>query len=170
MKNPTYQITNLPSSLRSPYRSRCSWKTSNTEDPFGGICYYIFTNTALRGHSNTVCKGARNILGVHPVPASLQTHPDPAKSSSSPAVSSASISPSLAGTWIILIPQCCDHSGKPKFTLFPWNITQWDIISLKKYGWYIFVSHEKDWDSIMQTWPHGNEIPAYIWPCKFNFC
>lgn len=93
---------------------------NNTENIFGGICYYIFTNIALRAHSNTVCK-VLVMLGVHPVPGILQTLPDSAKSSSNTAVhvSSASISPSLAGAWVILIPQCCDHSRKPKLTLFP---------------------------------------------------
>lgn len=48
------------SSLASPYRSKCSLKTNNTENIFGGIWYYIFTNIASRGHSNTVC----NVLDI----------------------------------------------------------------------------------------------------------
>lgn len=41
---------------------------------------------------------------------------------------------------------------------------------IKKPDWCIFVSNGKDWDPIMQTGLHGNEISAYIWPHKFSFC
>lgn len=101
-------------------------QVTRTKNTCEGIYYFIFTNRALRGHSNIICK----VLKIYPAHAILQTHPDSAMSSVNAAMylSSASISLSLAGAWIILIPRCCDHSGKPQLTLFPLNIIQWDLI------------------------------------------
>lgn len=64
VKDPTNRIANLPSSVISPYKRSCLWKTNNAENILGGICYFIFTNIALRDYSNTVCK-VLDILGIH---------------------------------------------------------------------------------------------------------
>ena len=171
-KNPQIEFKTSPSSLATLCRTRCSWNTNNKDSE------YFWRNLLLHIYKYSIEGSLWHGLqisenfGYLSSACYLWTHPDSTMSSSNTAVyiPSASISLSIAGAWIILIPHCCDHSGKLKLTLFPWNIIQWDIILQRNCDWYIFVSHEKEWDSIMQTWPHGNEISAYIWPCKFNFC